>query len=667
MIIIARMLNTLRPSLPNPLRGSLMGFVRCWMTLLVIGMLAAGEADPRSGADDRGTEPFTAQVNHALVGALGKPFPIGFHLYGNNGQGFTYEGDIVDAAGNLAVTGKWDLILEEILEGKIVASHSLKPDGAAGVVAPVVKRDPYSQNRKWTWDARAVLTRAGNYRLHLRYGDHVFSGEQFRMDETLDPPPWIEVTVTPDKTRAVMGEPVMVTVRVRNNGKDSYPATFGGDYRGASRALRFFCLAKRTDGAVGWDPEPLQNCMGGIAEFGPLEPGNERKRDIVLGAYVRCPGPGTYRITVCHALGFGTPLPGIDGKGLLGFTRFAKAGEFTLELVEPASGDAERIINTALGAREDYDRARRLGHLHEPFFLEPLQETLARAAQHGEELVDGIDSIRTTAATAVLIDLLDHPDAKTRTRAMTRLRFRLPQPDWFRNAKMSPEQVELQEFRKTLVVQTWSDELAGRLQAKLKTVMAGSSAGTAQEMIDLLGMVGKAETAEEIALMADRLGADAATIQQNSTVMNRLENASYTLGLRGIAPCRIDEKSSPGRLICWARMREGGQLPSTPQVDALLMKMVVDPSADVREAALRGMTKDAGARLPLPWKALFMDDGRSVFHLAAHLSEQAPKATIAPIVRECLQQDPKSDRRSFLEFMLKHLESDGQASGMPTR
>ena len=111
----------------------------------------------------------------------------------------------------------------------------------------------------------------------------------------------------------MLGEPVVVTVQVTNRGTDSYPMSHGGDYRGSSRPLRFCFSAERADGAPAWDPEPLQSCMGGIGGGG-LHAGETWHQDVVLGAYLRFPGPGTYRVRAYHALGFGTPVPGI-GKG----------------------------------------------------------------------------------------------------------------------------------------------------------------------------------------------------------------------------------------------------------------------------------------------------------------------------------------------------------------
>jgi hypothetical protein len=633
---------------------------RFTLALVIIAALSAGEeSQPVPSADPTKEVPFSLQLNHELVGAIGKPFQVTVHLYSSHLEDFTYDGEIVDAKGQLKLTGKWDLILEEILDERVIASRSLKISDGTAVPPLTLTAHPYKEeNVNWTWDAQSAFTHIGNYRFHLRYGDRSYDGEQFRIDKTLDPPPWIQVTVTPDKQRAVVGEPVLVTVQVKNTGTDSYPASFGGDYRGASRALRFYCTAERADGTTGSDPEPLQSCMGGIGEFGPLDPGNSRERQLSLGAYVRCPAAGRYRVTVYHALGFGTPVPGIDSDSMAGFGRYAKAGEFTLDLDAPMPGDAERIVRTGLSAKGEYERYQRLGHLHEPYFLEALQEVLVQPnlAEYGPVLIDGIDSIRTTAATAALIKALDHPSPATRARALERLRFRMPQPDWSMHSPQSQGQVARQRLQDSLIAQTWNEDQSSHLRTKLQTMIASTDENVLRGAIDLLGNIGDVETVEEIARIADRLGPTAELLTQNAVTMNHLENAAYTLGLRKIAPPTIGASSTLGRRICWARMLEGSQIPPTAETDALLVAMVSDRSKDVRLAALGGMSKDAGARLALPWKSLFLDEDLTVFHSACHLSEQAPNATIALIVHECLQQDPPTDRRAYFKMMLQHIE-----------
>ena len=630
------------------------------LALVMVAVLSAGEeSQPIRRADPAAGAPFQIQVNHGLVGVVGKAFPVNFSMHSSRQGEFTYDGEIVDAKGHLKLTGQWDLIIEEILDERIIASRSLKPPADSAVPLPTLTVRPYqSTNTKWTWDAQAMFTHVGNYRFHVRYGEWSFAGEQFRVDKTLDPPPWIAVTVTPDKQRAVIGEPVFVTVQVKNQGTDSYPAAFGGDYRGASRALRFYCTAERADGTMGSDPEPLQNCMGGIGEFGPLKPGAMRERRLVLGAYVRCPGPGSYRIVVYHALGFGTPVPGVDSGDQSGFGPYAKAGDFTLTLTALTPADAERIVREGLSAKEEYERYNLLGHLHEPEFLGALQKALAQPefVKSGAELVDGIDSIRTTAATAALIDVLDNPAPVIRARVLERLRFRLPRPNWFMHSPQSPEQAARQRLEESLITQTWNEGQADHLRKKFATLLTSTDVDVLHGAIDLLGLVGTAEAAETIARIADQRGATAEVLTQNARMMNQLENASYTLGLRKIAPCTVEAGSTPGRRICWARMLGASQFPPTPQTDALLMEMLNDRSKDVRLAALRGMSKDAGARLTLPWKALFLDDDRTVFHSACRVSEQAPKATIARIVHECLEQDLPADRRAYFKMMLQHLE-----------
>jgi hypothetical protein len=632
------------------------GIIRSFLLIAApLAVFAAIDIDPAPAGAADVPAPFQIQLNHELVGVLGQPFQVTAEMFSASMREVECKGEVTDAAGKLLLSGGWDLILDEIKAGKVISHVSLKP--AAPEAAVVSRSVSTLKNLRatWTWDAQALFAHVGNYRLHLRYAGSAFDGEQFHMDTTLGPPDWVHLEVLPNKRRALLGEPVEVTFKVTNTGIDTYPMHTGGDYRGASRALSYFFTAVRTDGIKGWDPEPLQQCWGGIGSMGGLAPGKCEHKEVILGAYVRFPGPGTYKIDAYHSMGFGTPVPGVDNG------RHALAGSFTIDIAAPTAADCDRIVREGIAADQDYIRWRRLAHLHEPAYLETLRQALLRGGPENiaVDVVEGINSITTTDATTALFACLDDARPQVRQRALDRLAGRMPEVD--RSARtMDPAWAgEQHRLHVLFSAQTWDDKQQNALTAKLPALLASTDKEVVNRALDLLGRLGTPDAGETIARFADRLVIKEGISDPDPYALSKLENAAYALGLAHGTPCQVDIHSSPGRLACWAYMlaarREEGLKDATAESDELLLAMLSMPGKPLKTAAFTGLDQDAGARLPIPWKALFQENDFDIWQRALNMAFRAPHATILEVIRSCQRDGWDANKCTWFDDALQRI------------
>jgi hypothetical protein len=584
--------------------------------------------------------PFYEQIDHPWSGVLGQPFPVRILLAPNGGRDFTCAGRLLVEDGTLLLSGGWDMVVEEIADGQVIASRSLKPTVQGEPGAMIISEA--SAQKPLTWDAKACFAHPGNYRLQLTYGGTGRTGELFRIDTTRDPPPWISLTVQPDQPRAMFGAPVQVDFIVANHGSDGFHVRFGGDYRGATRPLRFYFTAVRSDGVLAWDPEPEQNCMGGIGTANDLAPGKNEHQAVTLGAYLRFPSPGTYTVTAYHNLEFGTPvLAAKSGHGA-----YALAGTFTLTLEPPSPEGIAAVLAKALSPGSFNDSWALLAHLHEPFFLPALREALGTATDREQTLalVDGIDSIDTPAATRVLIDRIRDARPFVRQRALIRLRDRAPQPP----AGRWPQQAESDRRHDARTAATWNDFMQQLLLDALPSALASDDPDAFGAAVDLASVAGGNGIGEAIAAAADRFAPALPVPEAHFTALNHLENGGYELGRLGQPPCRAGAGSSPGRLIVWAKMIEGSGIPASPASEELLLPMLTSACPPVRRAALAALNDAALARLPIPWQSLFMDENERDWSTPLHRSMAVPLAIMRPIIQAC----PKAtwSERKKLEF-----------------
>jgi hypothetical protein len=183
-----------------------------------------------------------------------------------------------------------------------------------------------------------------------------------------------------------LGESITAQFCVENVGKGLIQISTGGDYRFASRHLRFHVTAADDQGTQVVDPDPSQFCMGGLGSEGPHYPGKKECMEVPLLAYCRFDKPGTYTVRISHDLGWhGTeerPLP---------------VAECVLHLKRPSPAQAKGVIDAlAAGDKSGFHYLRDLVYL--PILL--------KAAQDGDEhALAGIGSIAKPEATQALVRL----------------------------------------------------------------------------------------------------------------------------------------------------------------------------------------------------------------------------------------------------------------------
>ena len=107
-----------------------------------------------------------------------------------------------------------------------------------------------------------------------------------------------------NKQQYFLGENVAAEFCVENTGRGIFYIDLGGDYRGASRSLRFHVKATDDKGMEVADPDPSPFCMGGLSATSKLEPGTKHCETIPLLRYCRFERPGVYRVRVSHDLGW---------------------------------------------------------------------------------------------------------------------------------------------------------------------------------------------------------------------------------------------------------------------------------------------------------------------------------------------------------------------------
>ncbi len=91
-------------------------------------------------------------------------------------------------------------------------------------------------------------------------------------------PAGARVSIELDKNEYFLGENVLLHFCIENSGKEPFQIDLGGDYRGASRHLRFNVKALDAAGKLCDDPDPSGFCMGGLSHSPTVEPGQKRYR-----------------------------------------------------------------------------------------------------------------------------------------------------------------------------------------------------------------------------------------------------------------------------------------------------------------------------------------------------------------------------------------------------
>lgn len=225
-----------------------------------------------------------------------------------------------------------------------------------------------------------------------------------------------------DKEQFFLGENILAHFYVENAAGEAFEISVGGDYRGASRSLRYVVTATDKQGNTVADPDPSGFCMGGLGWSPRVEPGKPFCRSLPLMRYCRFEQPGTYTIRVKHDLGWKETEE-----------RKTPAAQAELRLLRPTPERARKIIEEMEKLPDDPNRASGkktqpyadFSTLRFPVYL-PLLE--ARASQGSGKALIAIAGMPTPEATRALIGLLKHEDPAYALEAAQRLNYRLPDP-----------------------------------------------------------------------------------------------------------------------------------------------------------------------------------------------------------------------------------------------
>jgi hypothetical protein len=214
------------------------------------------------------------------------------------------------------------------------------------------------------------------------------------------------VTLTSDKSIWFLGENILVQFVVENAGDKPFAISVGGDYRGASRELRYHVKATDASGKPVADPYPSTFNMGGLVGAVTLKPGEKFTRTLPLVRYLRFDGPGNYAISAWHDLGWKETSE-----------RRLPVGHMTLTLRMPTPEQARGILDGMERLPEDPSASQ--GQRSRPFqdfaalrYPVYLPFLVARAQRGSSQVVAGIDGIATPEATRAIIRLLQTSKGK---------------------------------------------------------------------------------------------------------------------------------------------------------------------------------------------------------------------------------------------------------------
>ena len=292
-------------------------------------------------------------------------------------------------------------------------------------------------------------------------------------------PPGATIRLDFDRQEFFLGEDVMVHFVLENNGDQAFTYSTGGDYRGASRALRFKVTATDEAGHVAEDPDPKPNCFGGIGGPRSLKPGEKFTAELALSRYCDIIQPGQYTITATHDFGWKKSA----GKH--------PAGEAVIKFRVPMSSDAERIVSDL--EKLPADKAD-YSCLRNPAYLEPLTR---RARAGDQRALQGIGSIPVPAATEALITLAGSSDTNLALEAALTLNSRLPDPEF--EGKLPGRgffRFDHKESRRRLAARSWDAKFAPdvrTLAAKFLTHPDIMAIGCGAFMVQTVGTTNEAQ------------------------------------------------------------------------------------------------------------------------------------------------------------------------------
>ena len=404
-------------------------------------------------------------------------------------------------------------------------------------------------------------------------------------------PDGAKVTLELDRPDFFLGENVLVHFVLQNTGNAPFEASWGGDYRGASRHLRFKVIATDENGQAAEDPDPSPLCMGGLGGAKTLKPGESFTCSLPLMRYCDIVKPGVYTIRATHDFGWK------QGE------RKRPVGEARITFRMPNSRQARQIVSemaklpawpdASWGERSSpYSDFRCLRH---PIYL----EILAELARDGDmRAIESIELIPTLKASQALIQLAADANKQLALRAVEALNSRLPYPESHYIPAFPGTSKEPQlSVRGRLVERAWDEKLVPevrRLAAELlesedlPAVAAAAfmitSVGTKEDAPAVLAAINKARNAtfRNRTERKDNILDTPQPIRELLRAMDALRNRGYSLG---------ENVSGDAEILLYFHILRGDPSPRPKRYRQFLEAFGSSSWFPIREAAVRSIPK----------------------------------------------------------------------------
>lgn len=295
-----------------------------------------------------------------------------------------------------------------------------------------------------------------------------------------------------DRPEFHLGENVLAHLVVENAGASTFELDQGGDYRGATRRLRFQVTATDETGRALADPDESGVCFGGFMSKLKVEPGKSLTFSMPIHPYRRFETPGRYTVRATHDFGWrATP------------ERPHPVAEAQVALRMPTAQEAEAIVaqmetmkDPGMSVGQKSPGYPDFACLKYPIYLPAL---ILRAERGQLEVFKGLAHIETVEATRELLRLAEHADAKVAEKAIEALLMRLPLPRPLAPEHAASGWMWWQKERQRRASTCWSADdlgaatrgLAARLLAREETELIAAGA-------QILEAVGTVEDGREI-------------------------------------------------------------------------------------------------------------------------------------------------------------------------
>jgi HEAT repeats len=429
-------------------------------------------------------------------------------------------------------------------------------------------------------------------------------------------PPGAKVSLLLDKQTYFLGENILVHLCVENTGTRPFSVNTGGDYRLASRSLRFHVSAIDEQGKEVPDPDASAFSLGGLMGSDEVQPGKTFFLSEPLMRYCRFEMPGTYRLKAYHDLGWA----------------HAPTAEATIQLRMPTPLQARMVVEEMFrlrkhGAKVMWEKQSPYADFSTLAYPVYLPILLPRAASGSEEALEAIANTPALEATAALISLATNKDPRFVRKVIQHINFRLP--DLQMEGKLRQRNLffsDRLEARRWLADKSWKPEYAApvkRLSLSLLTPDADVEA--LQCVAFTLQCLGQKEDAAALTRGFDRAilllpsaKTDESTRYKIGEACSEFVRAATALEARGMD--FPTQPHTPGEQVLflfglaarksfrpgqweatyakllqgdppYVRKRAAYHLPSVPteKLLALVPKVLEDPDTDVVVAACRAI------------------------------------------------------------------------------